>query len=68
MATPHVTGAVALCLEVCGPQISPRRIRDLVLNTCQPNPDSRCERVGRGYLDIPALVDAAHHLEVRSPS
>ena len=57
MATPHVTGAVALCLEAAGDRLSARQIRSLVLGSCDPvpDPDARC-RLGHGYLNIPRLV------------
>jgi subtilisin family serine protease len=57
MATPHVTGAVALCLEAAGHRLSARQIRSLVLNSCDPEPDPGLRyRVGRGYLNIPRLI------------
>lgn len=56
MATPHVTGAVALCLEAGGRALSASQIRDIVLQTTQPATTAGTEhRVGRGYLDIAAL-------------
>jgi subtilisin family serine protease len=57
MATPHVTGAVALCLEAAGNTLSARQIRSLVLGSCDPprNPDAPY-RLGRGYLNIPRLI------------
>ena len=56
-ATPHVTGAVALCFEAAGNRLSAHEIRSLVLGSCDPVPDSdpQC-RLGRGYLNIPRLV------------
>ncbi|HEY3002748.1 MAG TPA: S8 family serine peptidase [Kribbellaceae bacterium] len=63
MAAPHVTGAVALSLQLGGHRLDARRIRDLVLGSVSPpsravlrNDDPR--RIGRGHLDIPALVAA----------
>ena len=57
MATPHVTGAVALCLEAAGNALSARQIRSLVLGSCDParDPDAPY-RLGRGYLNIPRLI------------
>ena len=57
MATPHVTGAVALCLQDAGQRLTARRIRALVLGTADA-PLSERERLGRGYLNIPAMVAA----------
>lgn len=56
-ATPHVTGAVALCYEAGGTRFSAAQIRSLVLGSCDPipEPDPQC-RLGHGYLNIPRLV------------
>ena len=57
MAAPHVTGAVALCLEAAGNALSARQIRSLVLGSCDPALDADAPyRVGRGYLNIPRLI------------
>ena len=57
MATPHVTGAVALCLQAAGHRLSARQLRSLVLNSCDPEPDPDLrDRVGRGYLNILSLI------------
>lgn len=58
MATPHVTGAIALCLQA-DPGLTVREIRALVLDTARPARDDATRRFGRGYLDIPRLVAAA---------
>ena len=56
-ATPHVTGAVALCYEAAGARLSAPQIRSLVLGSCDPVPadDPGC-RLGHGYLNIPRLL------------
>jgi hypothetical protein len=54
MATPHVTGAVALCLEA-GHRLTAREIRTLVQRTAD---QSTVGRLGHGYLNIRALVAA----------
>ena len=56
MATPHVTGAVALCLQTAGTRLGARQIRSLVLGSCDPVPDSDACRPGRGYLNVPRLI------------
>jgi peptidoglycan hydrolase-like protein with peptidoglycan-binding domain len=56
MATPHVTGAVALCLQAAGTRLSAGQIRSLVLGSCDPAPGSDPCRLGRGYLNIPRLM------------
>ena len=56
-ATPHVTGAVALCFEAAGNRLSAAQIRSLVLGSCDPVPDADPEyRLGHGYLNIPRLL------------
>ena len=56
-ATPQVTGAVALCLEVAGSRLSAAEIRALVLGSCDPAPEPGLrDRLGHGYLNIPRLV------------
>ena len=57
MATPHVTGAVALCLQAGGHRLDARQLRALVLGTTDPHTarDSG-HRLGRGYLNLPELV------------
>ena len=56
-ATPHVTGAVALCFEAAGSRLSAYQVRSLVLGSCDPFPgtDPEC-RLGYGYLNIPGLI------------
>ena len=68
MAAPHVTGAVALCLQMLGPTASPQVIRDLVLGTCIPTWNQPCDRFGHGYLDVAALVAASRSLVARRTS
>jgi len=56
MATPHVTGAVALCLEAG--RFDARQIRELVLDSTAPSGDDPERRMGCGYLDIAGLARA----------
>ena len=57
MATPHVTGAVALCLEAAGNRLSAQQVRSLVLGSCDPVPDpDERYRLGHGYLNIPRMI------------
>ncbi|MBK7622543.1 MAG: S8 family serine peptidase [Kineosporiaceae bacterium] len=77
MAAPHVTGAVALCLEASGGTLDARQIRRLVMTTAvagspsrsptrpEPHPPDE-QRLGAGYLNIPALLAAVAALP--SPS
>lgn len=56
-ATPHVTGAVALCFEAAGIRLGAHGIRSLVLGSCDPVHDADPEcRLGRGYLNISRLA------------
>ena len=57
MAAPHVTGAVALCLQLAGHRLTARQLRSAVLDSCDPprRPDPE-RRLGRGYLNVPRLL------------
>jgi Subtilase family len=67
MATPHVTGAVALCLQAGGHSIDAREIRALVLGTTRPHTAANSDnRLGRGHLDIPRLVHVLASLPLRA--
>ncbi|HEX2806326.1 MAG TPA: S8 family serine peptidase, partial [Kineosporiaceae bacterium] len=58
MSTPHVTGAVALCLQR-NPRLDAAQIRRLVLSTADPpGPGVEPHRLGHGYLNVAALVAA----------
>ena len=57
MAAPHVTGAIALVLQIAGHRLGARQIRSLVLESCDPVASLDPEhRLGQGYLNIPGLV------------
>ena len=56
MATPHVTGAVALCLQAAGGRLSAVEIRSLVLGSCDPAPSADPNRFGSGYLNVSQLA------------
>jgi subtilisin family serine protease len=59
MATPHVTGSVALCLELAGRRLSAQEVRRLALSSCERPPSHDPEhRLGHGYLNTPRLVSA----------
>jgi subtilisin family serine protease len=72
MAAPHVTGAVALCLQATGGRLPAGEIRRLLLSTARPSRSVSAERGGAGYLDLDRLLDAvrAHPLTepIRTPS
>jgi monoamine oxidase len=57
MAAPHVTGAVALCLQA-DPALSATQIRQLVQHSAIPIPEADPARVGAGRLDV-ARLEAA---------
>jgi len=58
MATPHVSGTVAL-MEQANPTLGPDAIKRIVVNTADPIPGYAEFQVGAGYLDAyEALVEA----------
>ena len=57
MATPHVTGAIALC-ESANPAITPEQIRSALLSTAVPTTSLAGRVVTGGRLDVSALVTA----------
>ncbi|MCR2810955.1 MULTISPECIES: S8 family serine peptidase [unclassified Microbacterium] len=59
MAAPHVTGAVAIALAICGGTLPARTIRELVLSSCVPSAPGHEMGLGHGYLDVTALAEAA---------
>jgi subtilisin family serine protease len=69
MATPHVTGTVALMLEVAPVPLRVEELHNLLLISARkpsaPQEDSL--RYGSGYLDIDAAVGAARTYERRMP-
>lgn len=57
MAAPHVTGAVALCLQATGGRLGALELRRLVLDAVRPAPRaSPPGRSGAGYLDLTRLA------------
>jgi subtilisin family serine protease len=58
MATPHVTGAAALC-ESINPALSAKQIRDAILSTAvrTPTPSLDTSTVTRGRLNIGLMAD-----------
>jgi subtilisin family serine protease len=72
MAAPHVTGAVALCLQAARRPLWSHEIRSLILDTAEPAdaPVGEALRYGHGYLDIDKAVQAVSnlHLTAKPPS
>jgi subtilisin family serine protease len=63
MATPHVTGSVAICLELAGHRLGARELRRLVLSSCEaPTSPDRGHRLGHGYLNTTGLVSAVDRI------
>ncbi|MCP4470116.1 MAG: S8 family peptidase [Gammaproteobacteria bacterium] len=60
MAAPHVTGAVALCMEGASTPLTSHEIRRLVLDTAQRSATGAhySTQLGHGYLDVRKLIDA----------
>jgi Subtilase family/D-alanyl-D-alanine carboxypeptidase len=69
MASPHVAGAVALCLERTGNRLGAAEIRKLVLSSADPPVPGtdQVNRLGQGYLNIPALLDAVRQSRPHEP-
>ncbi|MGH7496146.1 MAG: S8 family peptidase [bacterium] len=68
MATPHVTGAVALCLQGVRRPLWSHEIRELILNNAEPvsAQGQHALRFGRGYLDVARVVEAVLALPPRA--
>ncbi|MFI5893992.1 S8 family serine peptidase [Actinoplanes sp. NPDC051513] len=60
MAAPHVTGAVALCLQLSGRRLTARQLRDAVLASCDAAGPG--DRLGHGYLNVPKLISRVRRL------
>ncbi len=58
MATPHVTGVVALMQEAAGGSLTPDRIASVLTQTARPLPGYALWEVGAGYVDALAAVNA----------
>lgn len=64
MAAPHVTGAIALCLEGARRPLASGEIRALLhTSTERVSPAGGSPRLGWGYLDIGSVIDAVSHLD-----
>ena len=57
MATPHVSGAAALCASV-NPSLSAQQIRSAILSTVEPTASLAGKTVSGGRLDIGAMISA----------
>ena len=57
MATPHVSGAAALCASV-NPSLAAQQIRSAILSTAAPTPSLAGKTVSGGRLDIGAMISA----------
>src|SRR5216110_1670054 len=58
MATPHITGVVALMQEAAGGSLTPDRIASVLTQTARPLPGFALWEVGAGYVDALAAVTA----------
>lgn len=56
MATPHVSGAIALLLSK-NPSLSPDQVMDLITANAAPMPGYQLHEVGYGYLDVLASFE-----------
>ena len=57
MATPHVSGAIALCASI-NPSLTPRQLHDAVLNTAAATASLSGKTVTGGRLDIGAMAQS----------
>jgi serine protease AprX len=58
MATPHVTGVVALMQEAAGGRLTPDQVATVLTQTARPLPGFAEWEVGAGYVDALAAVNA----------
>jgi serine protease AprX len=66
MATPHVSGAVALMLEA-RPTLQPQHVIDILEGTADDMPAYEIFEVGMGHLDAHEAVQAAEKGKIRFP-
>lgn len=57
MATPHVSGAIALCASI-NPALSARQLKRAVVNSARPTPSLAGKVANSGRLDVGAMVTA----------
>jgi hypothetical protein len=65
MAAPHVAGAVALMLQAAGRKLTIHEVRNVLIGTVDAGNGPRgrsSTRIGYGYLNVRAAVDAAREL------
>ncbi|PYO98884.1 MAG: peptidase S8 [Gemmatimonadetes bacterium] len=61
MATPHVTGVVALMQEAAGGRLTPDQVATVLTQTARPLPGFAEWEVGAGYVDALAAVNAVRN-------
>jgi hypothetical protein len=68
MAAPSVSGTIALMLQAAGRPLTIDEIRSLLIGTADPTPHGRSShRLGYGYLNTAAAVDAARRITASVP-
>ena len=65
MAAPFAAGATALLMQAAPRALWIDDIRALLVGTADPVPDTQRDRLGAGYLNIAAAVDAARRISPR---
>jgi subtilisin family serine protease len=71
MAAPWVSGTVALMFQAAGRPLTIHEVRSLLIGTADPHPGPSgrtSTRLGYGYLNITAAVEAARRLASESPT
>ena len=68
MAAPSVSGTIALMLQAAGRPLTIDEIRSLLIGTADPTPKGQSStRLGYGYLNTAAAVDAARRITADVP-
>lgn len=62
MASPHVSGAIALMVEA-NPSLTPDVIKRILISTATPMPNNLEYAAGAGYLNVKAAVDQARQIK-----
>ncbi|WP_169332855.1 S8 family serine peptidase [Effusibacillus pohliae] len=62
MATPHISGVVALLTEA-NPALTPDQVKQILMDTATRMPGYQAFEVGSGFVNAYAAIDKAQHME-----